>query len=317
MLKKTLLGASIAAFASSASALELNGFGDTKFEVNVDVGAYYASVTDATGDEDNNLTGKKLNQVEFKGSRKLENGLKLFGEIEMDFDPVKNDDGVKTDDIKIGLSGDSGKLTIGQFDSFAEDKVFEALGVGHGEYGFVSEPKTGNDARHVQLYTKMDKVELALDITHSNEDGTNGDDLGYAFTAVTKLGSAKVGLSHDAISDFDEDGDTQSKESSTGLSVSLPMGDTDVSVLFAKTAMVDSSAEDITYTGLALSHDINEWNLSAAFQRVDDGVDARSEMMLGASYEVADDFIVYGDMVRLGNDKDEDDAVEVGIAYSF
>jgi predicted porin len=322
MFKKTTTAALAALLCAGVSHAETFKVGDKiDFEVNVDVGAYYASVKDSAGESVTQIAGKGMNQVEIKATHKMPGGVKVFGEIEMDFDPVKDNDGVTTDDVKLGLSGDFGKLTVGQFDSFAEDNVFEVLGVGHGEYAYVSEPASGNDARHIQYAHKIGAVSFGADLTHKNNDASGGDKTksktGLALGATYKLDALTLGFGYDKITGYDTKGAAASDKSTTGLSAKYKLGDATLLGFYGQTKPVAAGDDKTKYTGFGVTYDMGAVNLGMAYQQVKVGSTKTNETSIGVSYEVYKNMTVYADMLKTGADMGEGDALEIGLAYSF
>jgi hypothetical protein len=318
MLKKISLPlVALTAVAGVAQAETFKISDNTSFGVNVDLGAYYASVKNSSGKAENQIAGKGLNQVKFEGSSKLAGGTKVFGKVEIDFDPVKDNDGVKTDDIKIGVAGSFGQIQIGQFDSYAEDKVFEALGVGHGEYGFVTEAKSGNDGRHLQYTNKMGPLSFGLDLTHiaSASDATKSS-TGTAVALIYKLDQLTIGYAHDKISAYDSDGAAASAKSTDGLSVNYKLGDAELVGFVGKTKPV-SGSDSTNYSGVAAKYKMGAVDFGLAFQKVKTGSTSTNETSFGVGYEAYKDMTIYADMVKKGLSSKKGDAIEVGVIYSF
>ena len=317
MLKPTLLAvaAAVAVGAAQAETFKIND--KTTFEVNVDVGAYYVSEKNADGKSESQIAGKGMNQVEIKADHKMADGVKVFGEIEIDYDPIKDNDSVKTDDVKVGLSGGFGKIMAGQFDSFAEDNIFEALAVGHGEYAFVSEPASGNDGRHLQYSNSFGDLKLGLDLTHkAGADDATASKTGMVLGMTYKLSDLTLGFAYDKITGFDTDGKAAKAKSTTGMSVKYKLGDATLLGLAAQTTPV-SGGDKTKYTGFGVTYDMGAVNLGLAYQQVKTGDTKTNETSLGVSYEMYKNMSIYADMLKTGANKGEGDALEVGIAYSF
>ena len=317
MLKQTALALAAAAAVGVAHAETFKINDKTTFEVNVDVGAYYASVKNADGKSETQIAGKGMNQVEIKADHKMADGVKVFGEVEIDYDPIKDNDTVLTDDVKVGLSGGFGKIMAGQFDSFAEDNVFEALGVGHGEYAFVSEPASGNDARHIQYSNSFGNLKLGLDLTHKAGDAdATSSKTGMALGMTYKWSDLTLGFAYDKITGFDTKGKAAKDKSTTGVSAKYKLGEATLLGLIAQTAPV-GGGDKTKYAGFGVSYDIGAVNVGFAYQQVKTGADKVNETSLGVSYEIYKNMSLYADMLKTGADKGEGDALEIGIAYSF
>lgn len=319
MLKTTTTAALVATlFAGASQAATFQTSDNTKFNVNVDVGAYYLSKKNADGKAETQIAGKGINQIQIKGESKLADGVKVFGQVELDFDPVKNNDTAKTDDIKLGVEGSFGKLTVGQWDSFAEDNVFETLGVGHGETGFVTEPASGNDGRHVQYSNKFGNLAFGIDLTHSasSADGTKTG-MGTALGVTYKLDQLTLGLATDTIAKYVDDTGAESKDkSTTGVSAKYKMGNATLLAMVATTKPV-TGTDKTKYSGVGVTYDMGAINFGLAYQRVKTGSTSRNETSAGVSYEAYKNMTVYLDMANLGQAKSKGNTVEMGVAYKF
>ena len=97
MMKKTAIAFGIAAMACGAQAAEWMVTEDHKFEANIDVGAYFQQIKNSTGTSligvgqtTSSVLGAGLNQIQFKSTKTLPNGVKIIGQIELDFDPLQD-----------------------------------------------------------------------------------------------------------------------------------------------------------------------------------------------------------------------------------
>lgn len=320
MFQKTAIALATIAAAASVQAAEFNIGKETKFEVNVDVGAYYESIKNDAGKNATQFTGKGLNQVEIKGSYAVDSATKVFGEVEIDFDPIKDNDTVKTDDTKFGVDSKSfGKLTIGQFDSYFEDNVAEALGAGHGENAFVTEASTGHDGRHVQYVKKFGNATFAYDLTFgtSSSDSTKSS-TGSALTLAYKMGDVSFAIGTDKPSKFDTTGAAVTADGTTGFTATYNISkELALTGLYAKAKKTDGS--DTKYTGVKLAYEMGPVDFKLATQRVKPSGTSKSETetTFGVGYEVYKNMTIYLDMGKFGADKGEGDVTEIGMTYSF
>jgi predicted porin len=332
MFKKTVMAAAIAAVASApAMAAEWKMNENTKFEVNVDVGAYY--LDEDTGSENETMIkGEGLNQVEFKAKHKVNDDVTVFGEIEFEFDPIDNDsvdsddipvNYVWADDVKLGFSHKTlGQFMIGQFDSYYEDKVTEVLDIQFGENPIVSEPDSGDDGQHFQYLKKAGDLTFALDFNYVGEgdggaaDTNNDSDIGIAGAVVYKMGDLTLAAGMEDLNTYKITGAVDSKDKSKALAASYKMGNTKLHALFAKED--HDNGDTVDYQGLGIEHGIGSLDLAFAIQNVDEtGEDKRTEWYAGAQYEMFTDMKVYIDMARFDKENNEDDQIEVGVKYSF
>lgn len=345
MFKKTGIAIALAALATGSFAAEFAVGTDTKFEVNVDVGAYYQSIKDANGTGQSELLGKGLNQVEIKATRTINDDMSVFGEIEIDYDPIKDNGTVLTDDTRVGFASKKlGRFTVGQFDSFFEDNVMEALGVGHGDKGFVTEPNgfkdprtggkdygSGNDGRHLQYSHKIGDLAFAVDLTSNNNSLNTDAGHGAAIAATYQLGAFSVGLGYSDNAKYATDGTKFSGtngnavtanliKNATGLTAAYKFGNTKVIGLVATETTSDAAPlknVNTNYTGLALTHVMGEFDIGVAFQNRDDSLKTYSEWAIGLGYTPFKNMTFFLDVNGLGFDKGVGDVMEIGAKYTF
>jgi hypothetical protein len=320
-MKKSMSVIALAVLAATAQAGELSAGKDTKFEVNVELGAYHLSKKDSSGVAGKDFLGKGMNQIEIKASHNLNSDVTVFGEIEVDYDPIVDNNTVKTDDVKLGFKHkDLGTFMVGQFDSFYEDNVVEALGIGHGDTGgFMTEPASSNDGRHVQYLKQIGNLTLVLDGTFSKGTGTSTD-TGMAIAASYKLSdqlSWTAGYSDIAKYKTDDSSTSaNSDKKSLGMAVVYKFGDSKLTGMH--TQATSTSDVKTKYTGVALTHKMGAFDVGVSAQQVKAGTAAsRNEFGLGFGYEVYKNMTAYLDISRLKKANNEGDAVEIGVKYAF
>jgi predicted porin len=332
MFKKTVMAAAIAAVASApamAAEWKMND-GDTKFAVNAELGIYIVDgYVYKSGDNkikgdrtrDTILTGVGMNQLEFKGSHQINDDVKVFGEIEIDFNPAEDNGELATDDFKLGISSKNmGQIMFGQFDSYYEDKVAETLDIQFGENFIVSEPESGEDAQHFQFKKSVGDLTFAIDGVYSSSATSNGGasndtDLGTAFTAVYKAGSITLAAGFENIAKYDDDGAAADYDKSSGVGLTYKMGDTKLHALYAQDEETDGTKQK--YSGVGVELGMGNLDLAAAYQKVDkDGDDKRNEWYAGMQYEMYKDMHVYLETARFDDTK-KGDGYEMGLKYEF
>ena len=323
MWNKTAVALTAAMMVAGAQAAELASEKDVKFEVNVDVGAYYVSQRDAAGKEISELKGKGLNQVEIKASRKIDADISIFGEIEVDYDPVVDNSAFTSDDTRVGIDSKSmGKLSIGQFDSYMEDNVMEVLGFYHGENPVMTEPSASNDGRHVQYAKKLGDLTFAVDYTSApgpaatNSENSNG----YALSATYKLGDLTLGAGYGELAKYTTGGTAgtlNTDKISMGLAATYAMGNLSLKGLYAQIEGVNKVKT--SYTGVGLTYVMGAVDFGLAMQTVspDNGGQRRDEWAVGVGYTPFKGMQVYLDFAGLSKANGEGDGAELGIKYTF
>ena len=164
------------------------------------------------------------------------------------------------------------------------DEVREPLASGHGENGFVSEPASGNDGRHIQYTKSFGDFTFAYDLTldASNADATKSA-TGSAVTLVYKMGDLKVVVGSDSIAKYKNDGDDASAKSTTGVAATYELTDgLSLTALSAKAKKVDNSSTQ--YTGFKVACEMGAFDFTLASQRVKpNGGTSSTEMAYGVA----------------------------------
>jgi TRAP-type C4-dicarboxylate transport system permease small subunit len=325
MFKKTAIAFALAALAAPSFAAEFAVGTDTKFEVNVDVAAYYQTIKDAKGETSQaQLLGSGLNQIEIKATRSIDDDLSVFGEIEVDYDPIIDNNPVQTDDTRFGIASKKyGRFTVGQFDSYFEDNIIEALGVSHGDKAFVTEPASSNDGRHLQYSHKLGDLAFAVDLTANNNAANNsaGNDgnHGAAIAASYQLGAFGVGLGYSDLAKYKSDtGATNTAKNVTGLTASYKFGSTKlIGLVVAETATDVLKNAKTNYTGVAVTHVMGAFDIGVAFQNRETSTKTYGEWSLGLGYTPFKNMVFFLDVAGLNDTKDKGDIMEIGGKYTF
>jgi len=319
MMKKSALFLAVtAALAAPAFAAEFQVNKDTKFQVNVEVGAYHEDVKNSAGNSEQAFTGKGLNQIEIKADHKVSSDVTLFGEIEIDYEPIGDNGDVVTDDVRLGINSKSmGRFSIGQFDSYFEDNVIEVLGTGHGERAYLTEATSDNDGRRLQWIKPLGPVTLAVEASRSTSttDKTQTGS-GFGVTAAYKLGAMTLAVGTASINEFSSSGSANKADSTTAASIKYGMGAFTLMGLVAKQDNVAGSKVDIM--GAGLKYKMGAFDMGVAMQNYEEtGKDKRTELSLGVGYSPFKNMTVYVDMLNKDASKNAGDALEVGMKYKF
>lgn len=319
MFKKTGLALAIATLATSSFAAEFAVGTDTKFEVNVDVSAYYQTIKDTNGGSSQpSLIGAGMNQIEIKATRTINDDISVFGEIELDYDPIIDNDKPQTDDTRFGIASKKfGRFTAGQFDSYFEDNVIEALGVSHGDKAFVTEPSSSNDGRHLQYLNKIGDLTFAVDLTANNNAAANDGNHGAAIAATYQLGDFGFGLGYSDVAKFKSDTfAANTAKNVSGLTASYKFGTTKLIGLYASETARANDAKT-NYTGVAVTHVMGEFDIGVAFQNRETTAKTYSEWSVGLGYTPFKNMTFWLDMNGLGDSNGKGDVVELGAVYKF
>ena len=343
-MKKTAIALGIAAMAFGAQAAEWMVTPDHSFAVNADVGACFQNwVASTNGQVTSTLYGCGNNQIQLKSTKTLENGVKLIGQIEVDFDPLLDNDLVKADDMRIGFDVPVwGKLVAGQFDSFFEDNVSESLGFwGVGDIAaFVDEPlsykggassKGAVKSKAIEYYNKYENFSLAVTLNAGYQDTNMYTPMwGTGVTLGYQSGNFQAYFGSVVLPAYFSDTVFSSSTTATtttlyrvnpytnasGLTANYTMGNTKVAGLIY-TAQTTAGAM-YNWGGFSVEQTIDAWKLGFTMQNANYGGSAQySQYSAGANYTFVKNARVYVEARTLGVANSYGDAFEVGMKYTF
>ena len=316
-MNKTAIALATALVAFGAQASELAAEKDKKFEVNVDVGAYMLSKKDAAGTAQSEFLGKGINQIEIKATHNIGDGVSVFGEIEVDYDPIVDNGAVVTDDVRVGIaSKDWGRFTMGQFDSYFEDNVMEVLSVGHGENGFLTEPASSNDGRAMQYMNKIGDFTFALDARFSNNVAKDDPSNTLAIAASYQIGDLTLSAGTSNVPKYKSDTSLpNTAKYASGLAATYKAGNFKFLGLIATEESVTKVTTD--YSGVGFIYTAGQFDFGVALQQRKEGSSSFSEWAAGVGYTPYKNMQVYLDLNGLGKPNGAGDVVAAGIKYTF
>lgn len=329
MMKKTAIALGIAALAFGAQAAEWMVTPDHKFELNVDVGAYYFNTKSATGAQTTTLLGDGKNQIQLRSTKTLADGVKLIGQVEVDFDPIQNNYMTLTDDMRIGVDVPVwGRLTAGQHDSFYEDKLSEALGFwGASENAYMADPSSTFDSKQLEYYNKYGAFEFAGTAQFGYTDtSATTTMMGYSATLGYKVGDLQIYLGNSQVpfvySDATKTATTNTIASSahtytSGITANY-MIDPTLKVAALTYSVQLLSGANYTYSGFGAEKAIGAWKVGASTQTVNlGGTSQTTQYAAGINYTLAPKAVVYVEINSLGATNGSGDDIEIGFTYTF
>jgi predicted porin len=323
MFKKTLAAVAVGMVAFGAQAAEFKIGDDVVFQANFDLLAEIANKKEAV-DYSSNMVG--VGQIQLRATKNLTPDFSVFGQIEVDFDPSVNNAPALADDSRIGLaSKEFGTLAIGQFDSFMEDNIAEAITViAHAESAaFVTEPKIGNKGRQIEYRTpKFGGFFGVAAASVSTKDAAGSEQsMGTNFVLGYDLNGLKVFIGQSDLPKFaDAFADAAwNIKKVRGLAASYKFGDTTVAVSsFASTSTTDY---DTGYAGIGVGHVMGPWDFSLTLQNVNTVTSTANttatQWALGTGYTITKGTVAYLNINSLGAAKNVGDLTVFGIKTSF
>lgn len=316
MFKKTLAAVAVGMVAFGAQAAEFTA-GDVAFQVNLDAAAEVMQTKAAAA---SSTTYIGYGQIQLKATKKVNDDLTVFGAIEVDFDSVVDNSPALADDTKIGLSSKTfGTITFGQYDSYMEDNIAEALGYFNPAVADVkvSEASIGGRGRQIQYMTKFGDFTGVLSVSSSNALSATGEmSWGNSFVLGYQSGPLKafVGTSTRP-SHISDTFALDTTKSNTGASIYYTFGSTTVSALSITTT--STANVDTFRNGLAVYHVMGDFDMAAAFQSKVVGSTTTQEYTLHGGYTVTKGTKFYVGVLGLGAKDAVGDLIALGFTTSF
>jgi hypothetical protein len=334
MMKKTAIALGIAAMTFGAQAADLINTEDNKFELNVDVGAYYQSRTTATtGVVTSQLLGKGINQIQLRNTKTLPNGWKIIGQAELDYDPVGDNAPALSDDMRVAVDVPVwGRISAGQFDSFYEDNIAESLGFwGIGDLGaFAAEPASTSDGKRLQYYNKYGDLQVVLDATFGYATSAlTSQEIGVVGTVAYKIGDLQLFVGGGYVPSYYSDAGTATQNTFKtvnnssvvytnvgGITATYTMGATKLAA--SMQSVTAASGAIYAYNGAAVEQTIDAWKLGLTMLQVNEGAANQfTQYGLGINYTIAPKAIVFMEANSLGATNTYGNAFEFGMKYTF
>lgn len=322
MFKKTLAAVAVGMVVFGASAAEFTAADGTVFQVNLDATAEFITTKAAVG---SSTTFNGSGQIALKANRKVTDDLNVFATIEVDFDPIVDNSPALSDDVKIGLASKSfGTLTVGQFDTYMEDQIAEALGywnIANGDLK-VSEPTVGNDGRQIQYIVKMGDFTGAISVNSSNALSATGEQfLGQAAVLGYQSGPFRAYVGTSTVPKYKSDTFAlNTVKTATGASAYYTFGTTTLSAMSVQ--QTSTAGFDTNYAGVGVYHVMGEYDLGVALQTKTVNTSATastatSEWSILGSYTVTKGTKFYAGALGLGATDGVGDLMVVGLTTSF
>jgi len=329
MMKKTAIALGIASMAFGAQAAEWMVTPDHKFELNGTVGAYYFNTKSTTGVQTTTLLGAGQNQIQLRSTKTLADGVKLIGQLEVDFDPLQDNYLVASDDMRIGVDVPVwGRLTAGQHDSFYEDKLSEALGFwGAGENAYMADPSSTFDSKQLEYYNKYGAFEFAgtAQFGYDNSSAANTM-MGYSATLGYKVGDLQIYAGNsqvpNVVSNATNTATTTTTATSTFTYTSGITANYQIDPTLKVAALTYSvqllSGLNNTYSGFGAEKAMGAWKVGASTQTVNlGGTSQTTQYAAGINYTLAPKAYVWLEINSLGATNGSGDDVEFGFSYTF
>ena len=321
MFKKTLAAVAVGMVAFGAQAAEFTAADGTAFQINLDAGAEVLNTKATVG---SSTTFNGAGQIQLKATKKVNDDLNVFGQVEVDFDSVVDNAAALSDDTKIGLSSKTfGSIQFGQYDSYMEDNIAEALGYFNPANADikVSEAPIGGRGRQVQYMGKFGDFTGVVSVSSSNLGSATGEQsLGNSFVLGYQSGPLRAYIGTNTqplyVSDTFAAGTVKSN---LGASIYYTFGSTTLSAMSINTT---STADLITsYNGIAAYHVMGDFDMAASFQvRMVNGATSSTttnQYTLHGGYTVTKGTKFYVGLLGMGAANGVGDLIAAGFTTAF
>jgi len=333
MMKKTAIALGIAAMTFGAQAAEWMVTPDHKFELNATVIGYYQTLTSTTAGVNTTSILGKGSQIQLRSTKTLPNGWKMLGQIELDFDPIQDNAPALSDDMRVGVDIPTwGRITAGQYDSFYEDNIAEAIGLfGQGDLAaWTSEAASTTDGKHMTYYNKYENLEFVLDTVWGYETSAKtGQSIGLTTVVGYKLGNLQLYagggntptyFTANAVaaqpSFTTVNGTTVYYSNFGGASATYTMGSTKLAA--SMNQVTAFSGAQYAYNGVGVEQTIDAWKVGFTLNQVNEGAANQfTQYGAGINYTLAPKAIVFLEANSLGATNGYGNAVEFGLTYTF
>jgi len=322
MFKKTLAAIAVGMVAFGAQAAEFTAADGTAFQVNLDAQAEYLQTKAALG---SSTTFNGAGQIQLKATKKVNDDLSVFGQIELDFDSVVDNAAALSDDTKIGLTSKTfGQIMFGQYDSYMEDNIAEALAYWNPANADikVSEASIGGRGRQMEYRGKFGDFTAVAALSTSNAGANTGEQFfGNSFVLGYQSGPLRAYIGTNSVPKYVSDTFALATvKTNTGASVYYTFGTTTVSALVLKST--STSDLDTNYAGVGVYHVMGDFDFGLALQSktafaANGTSTGTSEYTLHGGYTVTKGAKFYVGLLSLGKTDGVGDLLAAGYTVSF
>lgn len=319
-MKKTLLATAIAGVmaATSAQAATIVKSETTKMDLYGNVQLVYSSTDPEVGESKSELADNG-STLGVKGEHSFGNGLTGFFKAEFEFDADEQKDNESKNGLEdgdqayIGVKGAFGKVQVGSFDTIYNNAIQDGVDPSEveGPSGAMNTREGDTIAYFSPSFNGL-QVQLAAQVKGDGEDFGSADERatedGTAVEAVVKyeMGGMYVAAGYD-------NNENRDKENTYGLAAGYTMGALGLNAKFERHE-APNGADDTDYMALGAMYNYGAGSMYGTFQQVDQGNTDFNEILLGANYNLGENFYVY---VEYFDQEDDHDTTSLGAVYSF
>lgn len=258
-------------------------------------------------DGDNSIENG-FSRLGFGGSTQLTNGLTGFGNVEFRFDPTEENTNPKqVRNSYVGVQGDFGKVTFGNFDSVIYTNVSSVADIAYGSgtaFTFVNGGGVNGQGNAVAFETNdLDGFTAGIGVQHTADDG-NGQDEEFNVQLWAKY---QINPDLSVAFGFDQNNEDGAGAFSDGEPIIAAnvvfsgIENTVVGGLFETTEVND---EQLIHLGALGSYNYGQGNVYGivSFLDWDSGEENGVQFMAGADHHLSDNFLVFGEVAVFANE---------------
>ncbi|EKO3929675.1 porin [Vibrio fluvialis] len=338
-MKKTLLALAVIAAAGSVNAAEIYSNESTSVGLKGEIDAYLIQDEATVGDVKTKHSADFSNwaKIQLDASHKLGSDVTTFGSFEMEGD---GHDGVKIDDLYVGVKSGIWGVAVGETGDFAEsfDAIQKTDIANEGNYIGLDRPyESGTDG----LTVKLAPVEGLTFVADAYTNSTDGLDNSYGVSANYAMDMFSVGASFNSSEVFDG-----YSADSYGVSASVDVAGFFFAATYLKTEGLTTlgaiDEDGISSSDFAVEGDV--WNFAASYQidalrlystyaygdfdtlvsssNVSSSVDGQvTDLVVGVDYAVSDNVLVLLEYETAKAKKDfsgnKYEDITLGVYYTF
>ena len=216
----------------------------------------------------------------------------------------------------------------GQFDSFYEDKITEALGFwGVSENAYVADPLSTFDSKSMEYYNKFGAFEFAGTAQFGYDNSASASTMmGYSATLGYKVGDLQIYVGNSQVPYVYSNAANAASTTATATSTHTYTSGITANYLIDPTLKVAAltysvqllNGSNYTYSGFGAEKTIGPWKVGATTMTVNlGGTSQVTQYATGINYTLAPGARAYFEINSLGATNGAGDDVEFGFSYTF
>jgi predicted porin len=324
------------AVATPAHAADFSVDEDTQLSIYGSLEPKIITETDANGDDSTELADED-STLGFRAEHGLRADLVAFGQVELEFSSDEPDSGFGGQDSAFaGLEGGFGKVKAGHFDNVYEDLIIDATEVA--EDAEITDEAVASEDNMIAYYSPSFggfhfRTQVRIQGQSELEDNTALNDANneVGIAAAGGYTGERFGVyagfddrGAEVVDDFDANGNQVGEKISNsetyGVAATVDLAPVELAAKFARQDNPDNDpdGDSTSFSALRGTLSYSRGSVYGAVQEVSpDNGDDRTEVTLGADYDVLANVTLWSELGRFDQANDEGDNLMVGAILSF